>query len=179
MRKFSVWIVAVVTLFSLGLGEASAQVRSAGNIGVGIGSGTYVGGFSLKYFSSESLAFQGNIGVWNNWLGYRGYYRDPLYDDYCYRGRCQVFGLAVDALLEQPTILDSGEISLAWNVGGGLGLGVAPRTVGFGANFVLGLEFNIDALPLDVTLEYRPGLLISPFFSFDFINFGAHIRFFF
>jgi len=47
------------------------------------------------------------------------------------------------------------------------------------ASGVVGLEFRIIPVPIDVVLEFRPGFLIVPDFDFDPVDFTAHIRYYF
>ena len=45
-----------------------------------------------------------------------------------------------------------------------------------GVNGVAGLEFNFNPVPIDLVIEYRPGIHIIPNVDPDLIGFGAHVR---
>lgn len=169
--------VATALLCALGVQPAQAQaVRQAGNVGIGVGSGTLASLLSLKYFPSTSTAFQFNLGVHNT---RRSYYGDAI-------------ALGFDYLLEQPSFGGSGGFEVAWNIGPGVSLGLSDgRYENFwivGVSGVIGLEFLINVIPIDVVLEYRPSLFIyndnfndrgRDGFAIDLVEFGAHIRYFF
>lgn len=163
-----------LTLLVLTAAPASAKpVRTAGNFGLGLGSGTMANGLSAKYFAATSHALQFNLGVFggggidNRWHRFGG------------------LGLSADYLFEMPTLVKAGRaFELAWNIGAGVGVGLDDHdggddVVAFAASFVLGLEFNLIPVPIDIVLEYRPGLLIVPDVDFDAVDFTAHIRFYF
>ncbi len=158
--------------------EAEAGVRESGKLGIGVGAGTLSRGFSLKYFLAQDLAVQAVVGVYG--YGYGDcwvYYQGRCYSD---RRRGQEFAVGADLLSERPDIFSNGAISVAWNVGGGLGLGL-PRSsdIGISVSLVAGLEINIDAAPIDIVLEYRPTLFVSPGAGFDYTYFTGHIRYYF
>jgi hypothetical protein len=96
-------------------------------------------------------------------------------------------GLGADYLFELPDIVRAGRaFDLAWNVGAGIGLGFddddGPNDswdTAFAVAFVLGLELSFIPVPLDIVLEWRPGLLLVPDVDFDLVDFTAHIRFYF
>lgn len=169
-------VFAALTLLSLAP-DAHAGVREAGKFGIGVGAGTLARGFSLKYFLGNELAVQGVVGVYgygygNCWVIDRGR---------CIRtGRGNALALGADLLSERPDIFSNGAVSVAWNVGGGLGLGIPNSSdLGVSISLIAGLEINIDALPIDVVLEYRPTFFISPFTAFDYTYFTGHIRYYF
>ena len=145
----------MMSMLLLWLSVAQATTpEKGGSLGVGLGGGLGVSGVSLK-LATDSAALQGMVGFSNGGLG---------------------VGLAF--LLEQPTIATVGSaVDVAWNVGVGGSLGVGSPIL-LGASGVAGLEFNVRPVPLDVVLEYRPGLLISPF-DLELVNFSGHVRYYF
>jgi hypothetical protein len=129
--------------------------------GIGLGGGTSASGVSMKYWMSSSHALQGVVGIWG--LG---------------RGHGTVIGFSGDYLYELPSLTRNSVIDLGWNIGFGPFLGVGDKTW-LGVSGVLGLEFNFVPVPIDITIEYRPGLQVIPDVGADLIAFTGHIRYFF
>jgi len=154
--------------------KGGKQIRSAGNIGVGIGTGTFASGLSLKYFPDSAFAVQGNIGLWRSrWWGKNN-------RDYYYGGGDSL-AVSIDALFEQGVFAGKGDIDLARNfgLGGGLGLSYYNYSIGAAAAGILGLEILINVIPIDIVLEFRPTILIVPTVHFDLVDFTGHIRYYF
>lgn len=139
----------------------AAPHRSAGHTGLGLGGGTATSGISVKHFMTDRSAFQGVIGAWGGWDG--------------------TLGLSGDYLYEMPALASGEGLTVAWNVGPGVGLGLIPQTdqVALAGNAVVGLEFAVVPFPMDIVLEYRPTFRVVPDLAFDPIAFTGHIRFFF
>ncbi|OIP35048.1 MAG: hypothetical protein AUK47_17330 [Deltaproteobacteria bacterium CG2_30_63_29] len=150
-----------VLALMLPLTAQADEVRSAGNFGLGLGGGTGTSGLSMKYFVNNSNAFQGVVGVWG--LG---------------RNHGSVIGLSADYLWEGPALASGSVLELGWNIGLGAFAGTGDA-FWLGAAGVLGLEFNFRPIPIDIVLEYRPGLLILERVDADLINFGGHLRYYF
>lgn len=167
--RIALMAVTLLTLSSLpNLAEAK-NVR--GSTGIGIGSSRFNYGLSLKHYMNSSSAVQLLVGGgWGHDLG-----------------------LDADYLLEMPAIVDAGPVEVAWNVGGGIGVDLwnsyyrpywenrrySHRGLSVRAAFVAGLEFNIhaiDALPIDIVLEWRPTIGITPRMGFAVDNFAGNIR---
>lgn len=136
--------------------------RNGATLGIGLGGGFGVSGISGKYWLGDKNAFQGVIGGW-------GFGRT---------GSTIGLGVGLDYLWEMPTVTQAGPLLLGWNLGLGGTLGVASP-VWAGASGVAGLEFNFQPVPIDITLEYRPGLFILPSVGADLVNFSGHIRYHF
>jgi hypothetical protein len=141
---------------------AGASHRSAGHTGVGLGGGTTSGGISVKHFFSDTSAIQGVVGGWGGWNN-------------------SGLGLSADYLYEMPALAEIQDLTVGWNVGPGVGLGLYAPTdeVGIAVNGVVGIEFAFGPIPLDLVLEYRPTVNVAPRVDFDFINFTGHLRWFF
>ena len=179
MHTFTRTFAALALLGALSLGTPShaEPIRTTGRFGLGLGSGTIANGLSAKYFMNQSNALQFNLGefggggVDRRWKHFAG------------------FGFGVDYLYEMPTLVRAGNaFELAWNIGAGVGVGIDDQDDGHGhgadhfalaAAFVLGLEFNFIPVPIDLVLEFRPGLLIVPRVDFDAVDFTAQLRFYF
>ena len=137
--------------------HAGVPIDSPGNLGLGLGGGTHSSGVSAKVFSSQHLALQGVAGLYGAGRGFAG------------------LGTSLDLLFEQPPLVTTDILELAWNVGPGVNLGLGDE-VWLGAGGVAGLELRFYEVPVDIVVEYRPGLLILPVVQADPIGFGAHVR---
>lgn len=144
-------------------------VRQPGNFGLGLGGGTSTAGISMKYFMSSSMAVQGVVGA-----GYGNSGRGNGPGDWD-----GGFGAGADLLFEMPAFHESQDLELAWNAGPGVGLWIMDDWAALAVSGVLGFEFNVSALPIDIVLEYRPRLRVVPDVDFDFVNFSGHIRYIF
>ena len=167
MKRFATLLAFICCFLIWSPGEAKADnIRTGGKFGIGIGGGTGVSGVSMKYWLDSSQALQGVVGIWGLGRGHGG----------------SVLGLNGDYLWEGPSLFKNGVIDIGWNLGLGpfLGVGLGEADAFWlGVNGVLGIEFNFVPVPIDITLEYRPGLSIFPDVDADLINFGGHIRYFF
>lgn len=171
MKKAALLTMALLTLSTTA--AVAKPIRTPGRFGLGIGSGTIANGLSAKYFAAKDHALQFNAGTFggggikHRWNRFHG------------------FGFSADYLFEMPTIATAGRaFDLGWNIGAGVGLGLDDNDTrddffALAASFVLGLEFNFIPVPLDIVLEFRPGLLIVPDVDFDPVDFTAHIRVYF
>ena len=173
-------LCAACMFSALDAGAANAEpIRTPGRFGLGIGAGTIANGLSAKYFIDKQNALQFNLGSFgghgfdNRWHRFGG------------------FGFSMDYLFEMPTIAVAGRaFELNWNLGAGLGIGFDDDDhdhkddhyddyFALAASFVLGLEFDFIPIPLDIVLEFRPGILLVPYTDFDPVDFTAHIRVYF
>ena len=156
----TLFVFALLAMF--GAQSASADpIKQAGNFGLGLGVGTTAAPVSLKYFLSNSLSIQGNVGWWRGWWGGYGCrnVRDRYRDRFCGNGYYRnAFGAGADLLFEGGPLAGNNDVSLDWEIGGGAGVGIGEVGFGMGLAFVTGLQINIYAIPLDVVLEYRPAV---------------------
>ena len=159
-------MLALPTLFlALTAQTASAanSVRKEGNVGLGLeGGGRIVSGFSVKYFMSDDLALQGTLGSW--------YYGG--------------FGISGALLFEMPALAEEDDFDIAWNVGPAAAFGTysynGPAAYGYNVvalTAVLGLEMNLNDIPLDIVLEWRPGLHFYAVSDGIYDDEGAQVRF--
>jgi len=155
MKKIAAGLVMSALLPSL----AWAQ-PPAGPLGIGLGGGLGVSGLSAKYHTGGS-AFQAMLGAQG--LGSDG-------------GGGLAVGL--DYLLEQPDLAAGSVLNVGWNYGLGGTVGIGD-SIGVGASGVVGLELNFQPVPIDLVIEYRPGVVVVPDFGLNLINFSSHIRFYF
>jgi len=168
MPKKHILTTALLAALLIASPAAEAARGPGGVTGVGLGSGTFANGLSLKHLLGDKTAVQANIGTWGSY--YRGF-----------GGYGGSLALSVDFLLLQPSLHESSVFSVAWNVGLGAGAGVIDDLDLFAAAGagIVGLELNLVPVPLDLVVEYRPGVGILPGFGFELVNFTAHLRFYF
>lgn len=177
------WIVASLFFTALLLGGsqsafAGMPIKQAGNFGVGLGVGTTAAPISLKYFLDSSLSLQGNVGWWRGWgWGCNRRSRDRYYCGGGYYN--DALGIGADILYEGGPLAGNESVTLDWEVGGGVGIGLGDRTFGLAAAFVAGLQLNIHAIPIDLVVEYRPSIYFVPGFDINWIDFTGHIRYYF
>ncbi len=163
MNRFLPPIVALALLVPTG---AQAAPPPGGPFGLGVGGGFGVSGLSLKYNPDTGSAVQGVLGLYG--LGRSG--GDGI-------------GVGLDYLLERPAFAGGDPVELGWNFGFG-GTAVLwddahDDNLRVGASGVLGLEFLFKPVPIDLVLEYRPGVVVIPDFDIDLVNFSGHIRYYF
>ena len=142
--------------------SAANTVRQEGNVGLGLQGGSrMVSGFSVKYFLSDDLALEGTLGSW--------YYGG--------------FGISGALLFEMPPLAEDEDFDLAWDVGPGASFG-NYHYGGFDAytynviaiTAVVGLEMDLNDIPLDIVLEWRPGLYFTSATEGTY-NDGAYVWF--
>lgn len=150
------WLLAALMPMSA---WAVAPVQQAGNLGLGIGSGTHVSGLSGKYHLTDGMAAQAMVGWWG--LG---------------RGDVEGISLSASYLIEPGVLARADGLTLEWNVGLGVNAVLADNTLGAGVHGVVGLELNLEIVPVDLVIEYRPGLRLLPATDPDFIGLGVHLR---
>ncbi|MBN1337505.1 MAG: hypothetical protein JXB39_16250 [Deltaproteobacteria bacterium] len=157
-------ILALVLALPVG---AQAATPPEGPFGLGIGGGFGVSGLSGKLYMGDATAFQGIVGLYG------------LGSDHDNDG----LGVGLDYLLERPAFVSVAPLELGWNFG--LGGTVAlwddshDDNLRVGASGVLGLEILFQPVPIDLVLEYRPGVVIIPDFDIDLVNFSGHLRYYF
>ncbi len=154
-------LFAFASLLLSNAAVAGSPVRSGGNFGIGVGGGYWLNGLSMKYFMSDGAALQGVIGGYGYGFGH---------DEY------GGLGLSGDYLWEMPALTNNEAFELGWNAGLGPSVGVGDNWFALGVHGTLGLEFNFNPVPIDLVLEYKPGLVIVPGVGADLWNFGGQIR---
>lgn len=166
--KPRILLFAIIVLASTSfLSNADAKpIHAPGRLGIGLGSGTFANGLSLKYFAAESMALQFNLGSVGGSGGDR--FKDV-----------GGFAASGDVLIENGPLLASSLLNLDWSYGVGAGIASRNDNVALAASGVLGLELNINVIPVDLVLEYRPSLLISPDIDLEIVDFTGHLRFYF
>ncbi len=169
IRRLLMTLVMAVALFSTaGEAHAGSLMRTSGSIGIGLGQG-YASGLSGKYVMADMMAVQATVGT--HAFGRHHYWHHDQRQD----------GISVgaDLLFLMPIIHSAEHFALGWNLGFGPGVSLWNSGIGMAVEAVAGLEMNLKVIPLDIVLEYRPGLGILPEIGLGLGNFGAHIRFYF
>lgn len=150
--------------------EMVEHFREKGHFGLGLGAGTSVAGVSMKYFLADAFSIQGVVGL----SGYGGN---------------EALGVSADFLFEMPAFYKNAEaLDIAWELGAGAYTWIG-NDLHFGIQGVAGIQFNLNVIPLDIVLEYRPNFhFAGPYygnnpnyndgFYFDPVSFGGHIRFY-
>ncbi len=154
--------MSAALLSTAGEAHAGSLMRTSGSIGVGFGQG-YASGLSGKYVLADMMAVQATVGA----HGYGWHYN---------RG---VIAVGADLLFLMPIIHSDEHFELGWNAGFGPGVSLWTSGLGMAVEGVVGLEMNLKVIPIDIVLEYRPGLGILPEIGLGLINFGGHVRFYF
>ena len=158
-------LAAIALLCCSSVAQAGTPIRSGGNFGLGVGGGYWLNGLSLKYYSGDNTSLQGVIGGYGYGHGYD--------NDYYYGSG---LGITGDFLWEMPELTNNEAFELAWSAGLGPSVGLGNNWFALGVHGTLGLEFNFNPIPIDVVLEYKPGVYVVPGVGADLWNFGGHIR---
>lgn len=143
-----------------------SSVRTAGRFGLGLGAGTSTGGVSGKYWMDETKAVQLVVGA--------GYGQRADRD-----GWSSGLGLSGDFLFEGSSFAVVDDVEFGWSLGPGVGLWANDDYFALAVAGVAGIEMGVLVFPLDLVLEYRPRVLVVPDVGFDWVNFSAHVRYYF
>ncbi len=183
MKHLRLKLISLIT-FGLCIGAstqafADAPIRQAGNFGIGVGGGNRVLGLSMKYFQSQSNAFQFVVGFrdGDRWCD------DDYWDG---RRRCRdrywggdYIGLNADYLFELGEFVQTDVINIGPSVGAGVGLGIWDDGVDLSINGVGGLEFMLNPVPIDFVVEWRPTIHVVPGVDLNLVEFTGHVRYYF
>jgi hypothetical protein len=146
--------------------------RRRGHTGVGVVTGLWTNGVSVKSMVSRRDALQATFGAsWTPFAYWPGLGA----------------GLGLDWLHQAPVLWDSPALRLAWNLGLGLDVRLATGgtslDVGVGVHAVGGLELLFTRLPIDLVFEYRPGVIANPRkgggLAFTYGDLSIHTRWWF
>ncbi len=151
----------VAMLAGLGLSStafAQDRVRQAGNIGVGI-AGTVLGtGVTGKYFINDANSLQGLVAL---------------------REGGSALLVSADYLYNFKPFLNDDDVSMGWYAGFGGAVSLGSLDFVLGAVGIVGTDFDIDDLPLDLYVEYRPVLVLAPVGDLYLSSFGGGVRYYF
>lgn len=158
-------LLAAALLFCSPLASAT-EIGTSKTTGIGISAGTLAGGLSAKFYRENDMALQVTVGSYtNNWAG------NLL--------------VAADLTTNITTLFQDAAGQLLVNVGAG-GAVVMYNIAGIsggslGANAILGLVWQFSDLPLEMTLDWRPTILIGEFYysGINLYGNGLGIRYFF
>jgi hypothetical protein len=161
-----------VTLAALAVLAMAPPAHALGTarqgVGIGLGMATVANGVSLKVMAGPG-ALQAVAGLWGGGGSRRRF------------SRAAGLAFGADYLFEMPSLARTEFFTLDWSFGLGAGMGVRSFSEKFAlaGSGVAGLEFNFTAVPLDVTIEYRPTLQILSDVDLELIDFTAHVRLWF
>ncbi|MBL8614075.1 MAG: hypothetical protein JNM72_00555 [Deltaproteobacteria bacterium] len=155
---------AAAALAALCFSLAAAPAHAGRTVGVGLGSSTLSSGVSVKWQAKGGGGMQLVAGPFGNGLYYNGYGNS--------------LGVNLDGLRDMGEIGNLGPIGVGWSLGGGGGVAVGG-TLAAAAAGVAGLNFELEPVPLEFSLEYRPTLIILPGVGFDLVNASGHLRWWF
>jgi hypothetical protein len=162
-------LVAAAGAVALATAAQASEVGAAKKVGLGLGDGTVNSGIAGKLFLSDKLALQGVVG---QYFGYG-------------------LGLDVDAVQQLGTLAKNDAGELVWGAGGGVGLATWDNVIGYEGSSSLSvsgvgqLAWRFNAVPVEVTAEWRPSFFVSsvPGFSSDsqlyLFGTGGAVRWFF
>lgn len=147
-------LLSLAVILSLGMGISHAQSSTSGGPGYQTALGIRLGypfGITLKHFISSQNALEGVIGV--------GY------------------GFNVSGLYEHHMPI-SGAPGLNWYVGAGLSF---YSWQNYGASLgilgALGLDYKFSGAPIDLSLDWLPGIYVSGYNGFAAGGGGLGIRY--
>ncbi len=172
-------ILLMVAIFSLFASTAVSQqlrfqpraIKKAGNLGLGVGGGTLATGLSVKYFVSDFTSFQANAGFGRGCFGC-GRYGGAYFGD--------SISVSADGLLEGGRLAGDKNFSVSWELGAGAGLSFGDGgNLVVAASGVIGVQLNVNLIPIDFVLEFRPGAVVVPDVYLNLIDFTGHVRYYF
>jgi len=147
---------------------ASAQTesvtpRTEGVSSIGLGGGTGIYGLSGSHWLSDTASINVVAGPWLTYSNLGG-------------------GVEVDYLSQMPTLSETRNVVLGWHAGGGVamgiqtGLGAAAGITGAG---IAGVNVHFRPTPVELVVEYRPGVQIAPSFRILWYSATTHLRIYF
>lgn len=170
-------LLGLILLAAPATAYGATPIQEGANLGLGVGGGLGATGLSAKYFIGADFALQGVVGLWNP------IEIDLLQNDDQDARNIGSLAISVDALLESQPWINGSAADLAFN--GGIGLAVAPSGGHpAGLSLVGGFEFDLEVIPVDFVIEYRPHMWLVPLPNdwgapdtyIDFLAFTGHVR---
>jgi hypothetical protein len=157
MKKSILILALALTAFSI---KSSAQHSYQTALGVRLGDPS---GITLQHYISNNSALEGILGIGPNWFTITGLYE-----------------------LHQSFSSPDG---LGWYIGFGGDIGALNGTYhynsheygggGFilGVDGILGLEYTIPQAPINLSLDWKPDINLTPFTGFFGGEFGFSVRY--
>lgn len=157
---------------ALGPRPLGFDFRRADHVGVGVTVGTGMFGLSVKSLLTRRDGLQVNVGVTPG--------------TYTYWPRAGL-GLSADYLHHPDVIWRGSHLGLGWNLGASVSarLTTEANTVSavLGVGAVGGIEVLLQDVPIDITFEYRPAILLAlerpSSLSFAYGEVQANVRWWF
>ncbi len=138
------------------LWERPTPFATPGRIGLGLASGSFNNGISLKTYFTRQFAGAVTVGYW--W-GYG-------------------LSIVADAVWEQPPLVQNSKVSLNWYAGAGPLATVGQFGSFLGVDGFAGLGLQLKPFPLELTADVRPTVYFGSIDNFFFGGQGA-IRYWF
>jgi|GEM_PF-4799381 len=157
LRVCAMPLVGLLLVGASSTAHAADRVRQAGNIGVGLGANSFSFGLTGKYFVNDANAFQATVGG---------------------REDGQVL-LGVDYLYNFDPLWSDETAALGWYAGFGGSISPGSQQGSLIAAGIVGLDFDIDAAPLDIFVELRPSFLLAPVGDLKLFAAGGGVRYYF
>ncbi|MCL6523135.1 MAG: hypothetical protein K6T34_00610 [Thermoflavifilum sp.] len=156
LKKISYLSILIIAIWSF---RASAQSYQTA-LGVRLGDPS---GVTLQHYIGGNSALEGILGIGPNWFTLTGLYE-----------------------LHQPFSDPNG---LGWYVGGGAHIGGLNGGYDYnnkhynsgafilGVDGILGIDYTIPSAPLNLSLDWKPAINLSPFAGFFGGEFGLSVRY--
>jgi hypothetical protein len=120
--------------------SSEGTIREAGNFGIGLQSGSLAGGLTGRYFVRDTQVVQVGLGA-----GYSGTSYGAISGAY---------------LFEMPVFYEHRRFNLGWYVGPGALVATSFGVGILGIHAAVGLEMDFKNVPVDVSFQYNPGLVV-------------------
>jgi hypothetical protein len=149
-------LFAAAGAVALAANAQASEVGTSKKLGLGLGDSAVNSGLAGKLFLSDKLALQGVVG---QYFGYG-------------------FGADVDAVQELGSLFKHEAGELVWGAGGGVGLTTWDTVIGYEGASSLSisgvgqLAWRFNALPLEVTAEWRPTFFLT---SAPWLSAGSNV----
>lgn len=130
----SLFLFLSIASFSQDASPEHTQFTNAVGIRIGPTSPTIQNGISFKHFFNSSNAVEGILSLTNGF------------------GVCGLYEI------HKPLPVEN----LQWLIGAGAYVGFSNNTNYFGGAGIIGLDYNFPTLPLNLTIDWKPELNLSP-----------------
>jgi hypothetical protein len=148
--------------------DTGFDFRRPGSTGVGLINGPFLSGLSVEHHVTTHDAVQ--VGFGAAWGTYRYW---PAHG----------IGLSLDYVHHPPSVYEGPDVRLGWSIGLGAQARVRPVPgdvrYAAGVHLVAGFDIMLVHAPVDLALEYRPGIVGVPGpggLTFAFGDVAVHLR---
>jgi hypothetical protein len=146
--------IAILSLLVTMICTSAVAQNYKSALGVRISGNSSVGGFGLTYrhFLNEKTSLEGILSL-----------KDP-------------FGVAGLYQLHRPI---TGVDNLTWFYGGGAYISFSKPDIGAGLLGNIGMDYKFDAVPINLSVDWKPEIALAPKAGINFNTFGFSIRYVF